>query len=173
MKHLIILVLAFACLSASRTDPKEDTNAKIKAVYLYNFSKNVEWPEEYKNGSFVITFVGNNSSLLSELDKMAAQKTLGNQQISVKSVSSISGIEKSHIIFVPFESSALLGEIITKIKGNSILIVTEKPGLAKQGSAINFISKDNKQAFEINKANAEHYKLKINSNLMKLATLIE
>jgi hypothetical protein len=169
---LPVLALAIVCLSATLADPREDTNAKIKAVYLYNFSKYVEWPEDWKSGSFVVTVIGSNSSLLSELGKMA-QKSVGTQQISVKSVSSASSLEHSHIVFLPIESSGMLNEVISKVKGSSTLIVTEKQGLARQGAAINFIIKDNKQAFEINKTNAERYKLKINSNLMKLGTLVE
>ncbi len=173
MKHIVLVVFSLLFLSAHKIDPKDDTKAKIKAVYLYNFSKYIDWPEDYKSGSFVVTVLGANSSLLTELDKMASLKKLGNQEISVKSISSAGALEKSHIIFIPFENSGQLNEVISKIKGNSTLIVTEKQGLTKQGAAINFIVKDNKQAFELNKANAEHYKLKVSSNLVKLATLIE
>ncbi|MBL7893332.1 MAG: YfiR family protein [Bacteroidia bacterium] len=172
MKHLALIAAALVFLSAQRIDPKEDTNAKIKAVYLYNFSKYVEWPEDYKNGNFVVTVVGPSSSLLSELDKMA-QKKVGSQPIAVKSVSSPSALEKSNIIFMPFESSALLTDVINKIKGQSTLIVTEKAGLTKLGAAINFIIKDNKQLFELSKSNAERYKLKISSNLYALAIKVE
>lgn len=173
MKHLIIIAVALVFLSAHRSDPKEDTNAKIKAVYLYNFSKYIDWPEDYKNVSFVVTVVGNNSSLLAELGKMAETKRVSNQQIAIKSVSSPSGLEKSHIVFVPFESSDKLNDIINKVKGHSTLVVTEKPGLAKQGAAINFIVKDNKQVFELNKSNAERYKLKVNNNLISLAIPVD
>ena len=172
MKHLVMIAIAFVFLSALRIDPKEDTNAKIKAVYLYNFSKYVEWPEDYKSGSFVVTVVGNNSAMLSELDKMS-QKKVGNQSISIRSISSPSGLEKSNIVFVPFESSAFLSEVMNKVKGHSTLVVTEKPGLTKQGAAINFVIKDNKQLFELSKTNAERYKLKVSSNLSALAIQVE
>lgn len=172
IKHFILLATAVFFLSAQKVDPREDTNAKIKAVYLYNFSKYVEWPEEYKNGSFVVTVIGNNPYLLAELEKMS-QKKVGTQPISIKSISSVSSIEKSNIIFVPFESSGELTEIINKMKGRSTLVVTEKPGLAKQGAAINFIIKENKQLFELNKSNAERYKLKISSSLIPLAILVD
>jgi len=172
IRIFLAIAIAFTFLSAQRIDPKEDTNAKIKAVYLYNFSKYVEWPDDYKSGNFVVTVVGSNSSLLSELDKMA-QKKVGSQTISIKNISSCSALEKSNIVFVPFESSGQLIDVISKCKSQSTLIVTEKAGLAKQGSAINFIIKENKQLFELNKANAERYKLKVSSNLSALAITVE
>lgn len=172
MKNILLILVSFVFLSALRIDQKEDTNAKIKAVYLYNFSKYVEWPEDYKNGSFVVTVVGNSPSLMVELDKMS-QKKVGNQPIAIKNTTSISSIGKSNIVFVPIESSSQLNDIIAKVKDYSTLVVTEKPGLAKQGAAINFIVKDNKQLFELNKSNAERFKLKVSKNLAALAILID
>lgn len=172
MKHFFAIAFAFVLFSALRIDQKEDTNAKIKAVYLYNFSKYVEWPDDYKSGSFVVTVVGNNSSMLAELDKMS-QKKVGSQAISIRSISSPSALEKSNIVFVPFESSPLLPEVMNKVKGHSTLVVTEKPGLTKQGAAINFVIRGNKQLFELSKTNAERYKLKVSSNLSALAIQVE
>ena len=39
-------------------DQAEEANAKIKAIYIYNFTKYIEWPDSYKEGSFVIGFIG-------------------------------------------------------------------------------------------------------------------
>ena len=164
----------FFFASAQNTGPKEDTNSKLKAVFLYSFSKYVDWPEDYKKGSFIITVLGNNASLIQELGKMAEnQNKSALQPITIKSVSSPNSIEKSHIIFIPFENSALLGEVLNKVKGQNTLIVTEKPGLARQGAAINFVVKENKQLFELNKLNAERNKLKLNANLYSVAILVE
>lgn len=164
-----MVVLPFFAL---RTDSKEAASAKIKAVYLYNFSKYIEWPEDYKNGNFIVTVIGTNSSLLSELDKMS-QKKVGAQSIVIKNISSPSSIQKPNIVFVPYESSGMINDVIDKLKGKSTLLVTEKPGLTKQGSAINFVVKDSKQLFELSKINAEKSKLKVSSNLSALAILVD
>ena len=173
MKHFILIIIALVFLSAHRSDPKEDTSAKIKVVYLYNFSKYIDWPEDYKSGSFIITVIGNSPSLLSELSKMATQKKAGSQDISIKSISSVSDLNKSNIVFVPAENSGQLNEIISKLKGRSTLVVSEKPGSIKQGSAINFIVQENKQKFELCKTNAERSKLKVSSSLLPLAILVD
>ena len=101
MKGFVIIVVSLLFFSAHKIDPKEDTKAKIKAVYLYNFSKYIDWPEDYKSGSFVVTVLGASSSLLTELDKMATQKKLGNQEISVKSISSPGARQKIPYRFYP------------------------------------------------------------------------
>ena len=53
------------------------------------------------------------------------------------------------------------------------LIITEKEGLVEKGAGINFIIKNNRQKFELNKKNVEKYKLKVSSNLEALAFTVK
>ena len=69
--------------------------------------------------------------------------------------------------------SAMLPDVLKKMKGKNTLIVTEKPGLTKQGAAINFIAENNKQCFELNKINIAKYNLKVSSTLEARAVKIE
>lgn len=147
-----------------------DPNAKVKAVFLYNFTKYFKWPESMKSGNFIIQVVGVNASLSQELNKMASSKQIGNQKLEIKNSSSID--ETPHIIFILNESSDMLKEISSKYKGKGSLIVTEKNGLAKSGSAINFVVIDNIQKFEYNKNNAVKEGLKTGDGLNSLAIVV-
>lgn len=150
-----------------------DTNAKIKAMFIYSFTRYVEWPSDYKQGNFVIGVMGS-GSLVSELDKMAnSGKRAGSQAIEVKSFATSSAISRCHMLIVPSDFKGNLAEVLAKIKGQSTLIITEKAGMAKSGAAINFVVQNNKQAFELNKSNAEKYDLKVSSNLLTLAIVVE
>lgn len=151
----------------------EDTNARIKAMFLYNFTKYIEWPATYKEGNFVIGILGNNASLLAELNKMASQKMAGNQKLEIRNLASVDGASKCHIVYIQPDKGSDLPEVLTKVKGKSALVITEKPGLAKQGAAINFVVQENKQKFELNKSNAEKYNLKVSSNLASLAIVVD
>jgi uncharacterized protein YjiK len=147
----------------------EEANARIKSIYIYNFTKYIEWPENYREGNFVIGFIGNNSAILNELSKMSSTKKVGNQNIEIRNISTVDDNTKFNIIFILSDNSAQLSEVINKVKGKSTLLVTEKDGLAKQGSGINFVVVDNKQKIELNKNNIEKYKLKIASTLENMA----
>lgn len=174
MRKFLFILFSFVLLTSAFTvvpDDSEEANARIKAIYIYNFTKYIEWPDNYKDGSFVIGFIGNNSALLSELSRMAGSKKVGNQSIEIRNISSIDDT-KFNIIFILSDNSSQLSEVISKTKGKSTLIVTEKPGLAKQGSAINFIIIDNKQKFELNKTNIEKYKLKVATSLVQMAQVV-
>lgn len=172
MKKLLIILLASVCVSAGVVQ-RDDTNAKIKAVFLYNFTKYIEWPASYKSGNFIIGVYGNNPTLNAELIKMSSTKSVGSQKFEIRSVSSMAEVSKCHILFVNPDQAASFNEILGKLKGKSTLLVTEKNGLAKQGAAINFVVQDNKQKFELNKSSAEKHNLKVSTNLLSLAIVID
>jgi hypothetical protein len=178
MKKFYFILLSLVLLSADLVPyrfEQDDTNAKIKAVFIKNFVKYIEWPNSYKEGNFIIGIYGTNPSLLLELNKMAnsASVVAAGRKFEIRTISSPENAGKCHILFIPADNSFQLSEIMPKLKGKSTLIVTEKAGLAKQGAAINFVVLDNKQKFELNKANAERYNLKVSSNLATLAIVVD
>ncbi len=92
---------------------------------------------------------------------------VGSQKIVVKKFKSVSELENCHMLFVPSQSS--FEAVQEKLKGKAVLMITEKPGLAKKGSAINFVMQDNKWKFELNEATTQHAGLKVSKELAKLA----
>jgi len=133
-----------------------------------NFTKLIEWPASYREGNFVVGVVGN-SPLYTELTKMAKTKKVSNQSLEIRRFGNVDDIAKCHILFVSENKSEDLSSVVSKVKPNSTLIITAKQGLVEKGSGINFIVKNNRQKFELNKKNVEKYKLKVSSNLEALA----
>ena len=164
--------MAFSSLSFQQ-QPNFDPNAKVKAVFIYNFTRYFEWPEKMKSGNFIIQVIGSNNNLNSELNKMATTKQVGNQKLEIKTSSTLDLSVKPHIIFLLSEASDLLKDVTSKYKGKGALIVTEKTGLAKAGSAINFVVADNKQRFEYSKNNAVKAGLKTSDELKNLAIAVD
>ncbi len=171
MRRIILLLFAFLALSTDLVEysyfQKDDTQAKIKATFVYGFTKYFEWPGG--NGDFVITILGENPGLVVELNKIAATKKVGAQKIVIVNHQTLKEVEKSNIIFITPDKSHFLNDAVSKFKGKGTLIVTEKQGLAKVGSTINFVIEENKQKFELNKSAASKAGLTIGSSLEKLA----
>ncbi len=169
---ITILFIGLFSISAKLGDSGNyDTNAKIKAVYLYNFTKYVEWPKEYRTEDFVFGVLGD-TPLVTELKKMSASKKVLGKPISVKQFKSVSEMDKCHILFVSNKSKTDLSTIAGKIANHSTLLVTDNPGMAQKGAAINFVIRQNRQKFELNKSNAEKYKLKVSNSLEALAIIV-
>jgi hypothetical protein len=175
MKRIVFLLVLFVAPLAMgfQNPPAGDTNARIKSVFIYNFTRYIEWPTDYQAGNFIINMFGNNPTMLAELNAMAKTKTVGAQKIEIRNTTSLDGIGKCNILYVTPDVTTPIADIIAKIKGKSTLLVTEKPGFAKQGAAINFIVVESRQKFELNKANAEKYNLKVSAQLVTLSIPVE
>ena len=93
--------------------------------------------------------------------------------LEIKRFSTVNDISKCNIIFVSENKSQEINSVVKKVKPNSTLIITTKQGLVDKGSGINFIVKNNRQKFELNKQNVERYKLKVSSNLEALAFTVK
>lgn len=143
-------------------------NEKLEATYIYNFIKYVNWPESAKSGDFVIGVLGASGVTL-ELRKLALTKKAMSQKISVVEFSSTNDITKCHILFVTRMASGTIKEAVAKVSNNPTLIVSEFPGLASQGSGINFITKDGKLTFQMNETAIKRYGLQVSSQLLELS----
>lgn len=173
LKRFCVLLVFIAPMLVGFQNPPADTNARVKSVFIYNFTRYVEWPEDYRTGNFIINMYGTNAAMLTELNTMAKTKTVGAQKIEIRNTTTLDGIGKCNILYVTPDVATPLADIVSKIKGKSTLLVTEKQGFAKQGAAINFVVVDNRQKFELNKANAEKYSLKVSAQLVTLSIPIE
>lgn len=171
MKKLIIILISLLILN-SGFKVSVDTNSKMKAIFIMNFTKLIEWPEPYREGSFVVGVVGE-SPLYTELTKMAKTKKVANQSLQIKKFKNINEINKCHIVYVSKNKSAELSSVVKKVKLQSTLIITEKQGLVDKGAGINFVVKNSRQKFELNKKNVEKCKLKVSSNLEALACTVK
>lgn len=146
-----------------------NSRGRMQSLFLYNFaSKYIEWPTPYKEGNFVIGILGE-TPLMSELNTVTAAKKVFNQSIEIKKFNSSSEITKCNMLFIPFDKSDALQDVINKMKGSSTLIITEKEGILKQGAIINFVSVDGKLKFETNKTEIEKREIRIAADLLKLS----
>ncbi len=133
-------------------------NERFKSLFVYNFTKNIEWPSNYRQGDFVITVLGN-STIYPELQQNVRGKQCGDQIIKVTHAANISGIEKCNILYIPASQSNLLEAAVKQLSGKPTVIVTERNGLMKSGADINIIQFDGKLQFEINPKQLENKNL--------------
>lgn len=146
-------------------------NYQLHSVFMYSFTRYIQWPAEVSEGDFEISVLGD-SPILQELKTLAEKKKVGERAIRVTQANSLVQVKKCHILFVPESKSGQLGEILGKLGNSPTLVVTEQPGLGAKGSGINFIQKDGKLAFELNTGTLTKQKLKTAAELTRWAILI-
>lgn len=161
----------FLCMFLTAAFQSFSQNYKLRTVIIYSFTRYVLWPEETSAGNFEIKVLGD-SPFVEELKTMAETKKVGNRSIVVQQVTNVEDVNRCHILIVPAASSKKLDEVLTRLNGQPILIVTEEPGMGSQGSDINFVDRDGKLAFELNQNAITKRKLKVSTELTRLAILI-
>jgi hypothetical protein len=146
----------------------QNTDYRFHSVFIYNFTKYIQWPAEYQTGEFVIAVLGD-SPIFHELEKMAMNKTVGIQKIVIKRYKSMKEVNNCHILFVPSANNNHFESVQEKLKGKHTLIITEKTGMAQKGSGINFVLQDNKWKFELNESATQSAGLKVSKELAQMA----
>ncbi|MCE3228168.1 MAG: hypothetical protein K0S32_2719 [Bacteroidetes bacterium] len=150
-----------------------DTNAKIKAVFLYNFTRYFEWPDKKKTGNFIVYIVGKNDNLINELKTLASKKKVGAQDIEVKNSATFDPSISSQIIYLLPDVSSAVKDVASKNKSKGTLLVAENANACKSGSSINFLIVENKLKFEYSKNNAVKAGLKTNDDFKALAINVD
>jgi hypothetical protein len=168
MKYLKgVLILLFASTFFVKTYSQSSV-AGGQAIFLYNFTRLIEWPESYKSGNFVMGVYGA-SELFDELQSYTNGKSVGSQAIKVVKFASAADIGKCHILFIGYGKTKEMAAIMGKIGNASTLVVTERFGGLDAGATINFVLKEDKLKYEIKSSNGLKVGLKIHSNLENMA----
>jgi hypothetical protein len=166
MRKTLVFVLLFSSVTLSYAQ-----NYKLHSLFIFSFTRYVQWPEAYNTGDFEIVVLGD-SPIVEELKSMAQAKKVGDRNIKVTRINSINEITKCHILFISAAKSNQFNDILTKVSSHSVLLVTEEAGLGAKGSIINFIVKEGKLAFELNQSAVNRQNLKVSNELSRLAILI-
>ncbi|MDA3865617.1 MAG: YfiR family protein [Salinivirgaceae bacterium] len=166
-----IFISLFTLLLIGLAVESNAQNEKFKALFMYNFTKYIEWPSGMESGEFVIGILGS-SPMKKELDIISSKKKVSDQPIKVKVYNSINDIGGCHILFIPTEKSASLESAQAQTKGKGTLIITDKPGLGRKGAGINYIISGGRQDFEINIKTFEEQRLKVNAALYSLGKVV-
>ncbi len=147
---------------------------QVKAAFLYNFTKFVEWPQDtfktYKDPIQVCVLGPNPFG--SSLEDLIRGKSVEGRAFALRQVSDAREASACQILFVSSASLSHFRSILGKLKPAGILTVGEAEGFASAGGIINFTLEGCHVRFEINVDAAEHAQLRISSKLLGLAQII-
>jgi len=167
-----VLVLA-APADQARGDGPVPEEYQVKAAFLFNFAKFVEWPQDAFKGAddpIAICVLGQNP-FGSALEDVVRNKTVVNRAFVVHDVLNAQQASKCQIVFVSSSERKRFRPLLADLRGRSILIVGEAEDFIANGGIINFKLKDARVRIEIDAASAERAGLRISSKLLSLAEI--
>ena len=147
---------------------------QLKAAFLYNFAKFVEWPQQRftsDNEPLVIGVFGKNP-FGTELENIVRGRKINNHEIVVREINTIEEAKSAHILFFSAAEDKNSGKVLDALRGSGVLTVGETQNFASQAGMIQFLLDGDKLRFEINVDAAEQDGLKISAQLLKLASSV-
>ena len=147
---------------------------QIKAAFLYNFAKFVEWPAE-KSGDDrrpILAGVIGRDPFGPTLDQTFNGKTVNGRALAIRRVAGLAELKRCHILFISSSEKSRLAEILSALGNASVLTVSEIDQFAELGGMINFTKEENKIRLEINVDIAAQAGIRISSKLLKLVRVV-
>ncbi|HZR17832.1 MAG TPA: YfiR family protein [Verrucomicrobiae bacterium] len=145
----------------------------VKAAYLFNFVKFVEWPPTAFSSPeepFVIGVMGE-SPFGDVLERVIHNKKLNDHPLVLRQYKRGDDLKGCHLVFVSRSEKDHFDEIAQALKGGAVLLVGEEESFLSRGGMINFFVESDTVKFSINLPAAEGAGLKISSKLLNVARL--
>lgn len=172
--QLTIRVTAAATLLALAAMALPPLEARVKAGCLYNFAKFVEWPA----GTFrtakeplVIGIVGEDP-LVPVLAELVAGVRVGGRSVQVRRCRAGADAPRCQILFIGRNQPEPLPALLAAVRGMPVLTVSEAAGFVQAGGMIQLTRQDGRLRFVIQAGVAGQARLKISSQLLKLASSV-
>ncbi|TDJ53713.1 MAG: YfiR family protein [Nitrospina sp.] len=146
---------------------------EVKAAFVHNFAKFIEWPEnvfDRADSPLRIGILGQGP--INEPLMNLNGKDVQNRSLEVTRIRNTKNLRQYHIIFVNPSEKGRTRSLLRRLKGTGILTIGDLDGFAEQGGAFNFYLEEGKVRFEINDCAAHRENLKISSKLLRLARIV-
>jgi hypothetical protein len=172
-KHIILFVAAISFVVGSAFMPAQSNTEEyiLKAAFLYRFTDYIEWGGNAQSEDFTIAVLGK-SGITEPLIEIAKEKKAQGKRIVIKQYDNINDISGCQILFIPRNNKQDVETAVSKISDKPILIVAEQTDACAKGAHINFLISDNKLKFEVNPNAAAISGLKISSQLLQHAIVV-
>jgi hypothetical protein len=150
------------------------TEYQVKAAYLFNFLKFVEYPNESfadPLAPIVIGVVGDDP-FGSALPQVVTGKTVQGRDLVIRNYRDGEELRGAHILFISASEKKRLPMIFSNLHGSSVLTVADMEGFLDAGGMIQFLNENDRVRFAINLDATTQARLKLSSKLLSLAKVV-
>ena len=169
----LLLSVAMSAIALDFTDD-QPTEYQVKAAFLYNFTKFVEWPDSVFTESQSAITIGilGDDPFGKDIDNLITGEIIKGKKLNVKRFSRDQNYTDCQILFISDSEKDYLDSILKQLKKRPILNVSDIEKFAERGGIINFVIYQNRVRFEINIDAATQAGIIISSKLLRLAVIV-
>jgi len=153
----------------------QEQEYQIKAVFLEQFTRFIEWPDSSTvsdtSAPFIVAVIGENP-FGSILEKTYAKRKIKHKKVEIRTISTPDEIADCHLLFISSSNKKNLPEILSRTRNKPILTVGDTEGFAQEKVLINFYLSGKKVKFEINEKAVHDSGLVVSYMLLSLARIV-
>ncbi len=172
--RLLAAICGFCCIAGAgaRAQAPVPTEYDVKAAYLYNFGKYVQWPPgDRRTAAFEVCVLGRDP-FGPALDRVVSGAAIGGRPVVARRLESAADSPGCHILFVGAPDEREAGSLLATLEPTDVLTVGETPHFLDQGGMIQFIADGARVRFEVDLARARAAGLTLSSDLLRVATAV-
>lgn len=174
MRRVLIIACLLAGAATAAAQSPRAPEYEVKAAFLYNFAKFVEWPSPAFSASSAhlrICVLGHDP-FGDALIRIVEGKSISGHSIVIREAQSLAEARACHILFISRSDPDTLQQALAHLRDLPVLTVGENSEFLSLGGMINFVLEEDRVRFEINLEAAERHHLKISSKLLSVARVV-
>lgn len=142
---------------------------EIKATYLFNFAKFIDWPAGKSADAPIYICVLDKHSLQKNLEVLTKDKSIKDRPLRVKLILILDEIKECHVLYVSNDDIKKFSEIKDSLSSKALLSVGEAPDFIKHGGQIQFYVEKDNVSFEIDLPAIDRSGLKLDARVLNIA----
>ena len=170
--HACLAVLMLLLAAGAEADDAASTlEYPVKAAFLYEFARFVEWPDVGATPGPLSIGVLGDDPFGEALDRAVSAKKVGGRALAIRRFRQLEELTPCAILFVANSEVGRLDAILNKTAGWPTLIVGESDGFTGGGGMVRFFVDGNRVRFEVNLRAAETAGLRLSSRMLAVASV--
>lgn len=168
-----LLAVAWLCLGS--LSARALTEYEVKAAFLFNFAKFIDWPPRaFAEASSPIIFgiLGEDPFGAPMMSKIS-QETVKGRSIKIQRFQPGDDFTGCHLLFISRSAAGQVKDLLERAKGRSMLTVSETEDFITDGGMVNFVMVDRSVRFDINAKAVQTAGLKVSSKLLAVARAVQ
>jgi len=169
--NLALLLLFLSPFNSYSLANEKNLEYKVKAAYLYNFTKFIHWPSDIlsskKDDTLNICILGQDP--FGHAIDLLINKTVQGYNVSVKYIDNVNTGQQCHVTFISKSKEKDVIHILDVLSKEKTLTVSDIESFTSKGGCISLDVLKGKVRFNVNLQAAQNANLKISAKLLELA----
>jgi hypothetical protein len=145
---------------------------QVKAAFLYNFMKFIEWPSDGLGTPGTVTLGILGKDPFGEALDEVRGKTVKGRRVVVVHLRGNEELKECDFLYICASERGHLSQILKTVQNSPTLTVADQEGFCQAGGMINLVFVKNRVGFEVNIGATNRARFRVSSQLLKLARLV-